>query len=231
MSYVNIIRCPECGENVSDKALSCPNCGYSFEWQKKKRLRFILLGGFLVVIVLIITASLIKGNIEKQNEHKIEKLQLQADNYYDEMDLDSAEECCQSLKALGVDTEELEKKIGYDREKYDTALEFHDAVQTAYEKIEVGIKNNFTGKEFFEILNDLTGVTQDFKSILFSINKDSNVGKYLREISYNASLDTLWSDILVKRATVACNNTKVNAIWVKSVLKQLLDVEFPYMKE
>lgn len=26
-----IIKCPECGHNVSDKAKSCPNCGYVLE--------------------------------------------------------------------------------------------------------------------------------------------------------------------------------------------------------
>lgn len=29
-----LIKCPECGKEISDKALSCPNCGYSFEKTK-----------------------------------------------------------------------------------------------------------------------------------------------------------------------------------------------------
>lgn len=26
-----LIRCPECGKQVSDTAKACPNCGYDFE--------------------------------------------------------------------------------------------------------------------------------------------------------------------------------------------------------
>ena len=30
-----LIKCPECGKQVSDKANACPNCGYSFLSKKK----------------------------------------------------------------------------------------------------------------------------------------------------------------------------------------------------
>lgn len=29
-----MIKCPECGKEISDKAQNCPNCGYSFEKTK-----------------------------------------------------------------------------------------------------------------------------------------------------------------------------------------------------
>ena len=41
----------------------------------------------------------------------------------------------------------------------------------------------------------------------------------------------LWNDILVKRATVAYNNHIENAIAIKVVIEELLEVEFPYLKE
>lgn len=31
-----IIKCPECGENVSTEAKTCPNCGYPIKKLKKK---------------------------------------------------------------------------------------------------------------------------------------------------------------------------------------------------
>ena len=32
-----LIKCPECWENVSDKAEKCPNCGVQIKKGKKKR--------------------------------------------------------------------------------------------------------------------------------------------------------------------------------------------------
>lgn len=32
-----LIKCPECGKEISDQADSCPNCGYSFEEKKRKK--------------------------------------------------------------------------------------------------------------------------------------------------------------------------------------------------
>lgn len=31
---MSLIQCPECGKEISDKAVSCPNCGYSFQKMK-----------------------------------------------------------------------------------------------------------------------------------------------------------------------------------------------------
>jgi hypothetical protein len=31
-----LINCPECGARISDKALSCPNCGHPMIAEKKK---------------------------------------------------------------------------------------------------------------------------------------------------------------------------------------------------
>lgn len=36
-----LIRCPECWENVSDKAEKCPNCGVQIKKRKKAKGRFI----------------------------------------------------------------------------------------------------------------------------------------------------------------------------------------------
>lgn len=32
-----LIKCPECGKEISDQADFCPNCGYSFEEKKRKK--------------------------------------------------------------------------------------------------------------------------------------------------------------------------------------------------
>lgn len=52
-----IIKCKECGGNVSDKAYSCPHCGYILDYEreaKKKRAVSGLAKMALVCIALII---------------------------------------------------------------------------------------------------------------------------------------------------------------------------------
>ena len=31
-----LIKCPECGKEISDKAKACPECGYKMKKSKKK---------------------------------------------------------------------------------------------------------------------------------------------------------------------------------------------------
>ena len=49
-----LIKCPECGKEISDAAESCPNCGYPIKGQQLKTVLFIVVGIILVVIVLSI---------------------------------------------------------------------------------------------------------------------------------------------------------------------------------
>lgn len=49
-----LIDCPECGKEVSDKALSCPNCGYPITVAKRKRYK--LKAKFIPFLILIIAA-------------------------------------------------------------------------------------------------------------------------------------------------------------------------------
>lgn len=54
-----LIKCPECGHDVSDKAESCPNCGYkisektgndTYEPQKQNKSKKTILGVMLLMI-------------------------------------------------------------------------------------------------------------------------------------------------------------------------------------
>lgn len=56
-----LIKCPECGKEVSDKAEMCPNCGYkiasSINNKKGKRMNkllFLILGMVIIVMILVI---------------------------------------------------------------------------------------------------------------------------------------------------------------------------------
>lgn len=55
-----MIKCPECGKEISDKANSCPNCGYTFikninESKRKQRKMFNekVTSNFTVALLII----------------------------------------------------------------------------------------------------------------------------------------------------------------------------------
>lgn len=51
----NLIKCPDCGKEVSKKAVSCPSCGHAFKTQGginlKDPIHFI---GVILVIIMIL---------------------------------------------------------------------------------------------------------------------------------------------------------------------------------
>lgn len=62
-----VIKCKECNGTVSDKAYSCPHCGYIFETKKRRAMsslaKLSLVGvaiiiGFIVFIQIILFGSL-----------------------------------------------------------------------------------------------------------------------------------------------------------------------------
>ena len=40
-----LIRCPECGQSVSEHAIACPNCGYPISVDQQKKIGFEYQGG------------------------------------------------------------------------------------------------------------------------------------------------------------------------------------------
>lgn len=56
-----LIECPECGKEISDKAIQCPNCGYpiehsinpKFKTNKKKILLFVSIATAFVIVLCI----------------------------------------------------------------------------------------------------------------------------------------------------------------------------------
>lgn len=70
--FMALTKCPECGQQVSDRAKKCPHCGYVLSTDnikivasKKKASRFWLLCGILLVAVLgVVIFSLPKTNTE-----------------------------------------------------------------------------------------------------------------------------------------------------------------------
>lgn len=63
-----LIKCPECGHQVSDKARSCPECGYPFGARRKNIGIKILRNIFEIVGLLSVIAGMVtKRKIFQKN--------------------------------------------------------------------------------------------------------------------------------------------------------------------
>ena len=59
-----LIKCPECGKDVSDQAPACPNCGYILKpdsqvtkedsFFQKNRITIIITGAIIISVILIL---------------------------------------------------------------------------------------------------------------------------------------------------------------------------------
>ena len=55
---MSLIKCPECGKEVSDHAESCPNCGFSLKPHKTKNNIVIgVIAGIFGVIAIVVIIS------------------------------------------------------------------------------------------------------------------------------------------------------------------------------
>lgn len=62
-----LIKCPECGKEISDTAKSCPNCGYSLKVKKGKVTKKHAIIGITIIAVIIVTVLLINNNMYKDS--------------------------------------------------------------------------------------------------------------------------------------------------------------------
>ncbi len=54
---MSLTPCPECGHQVSPKAVSCPNCGYQLASSvraRRKWIGFALVALFIIVILILV---------------------------------------------------------------------------------------------------------------------------------------------------------------------------------
>ena len=63
-----IIKCKECGNNISSEAKSCPKCGYN---NKKNNKIFMILGVILVICIIIMGGFLVSKKCNSNNENNI----------------------------------------------------------------------------------------------------------------------------------------------------------------
>lgn len=85
-----LIKCPECGKDVSDEAVSCPSCGYSIkkyiaekkqelkQEEKSDKSKKLAVKGIiiLIAIILIVSIAIFVGIQKKQDKRALMNLNL-----------------------------------------------------------------------------------------------------------------------------------------------------------
>ena len=67
-----LVKCPECGKEISSQLKKCNNCGYKLKQVDKKKIKkFGIIG--VILTVLIIVSVIVGINISKNNQEKIDK--------------------------------------------------------------------------------------------------------------------------------------------------------------
>lgn len=81
-----LMKCPECGKEVSSQLKKCNNCGYKLkQMDKKKKKKMIIIGAVFLALVMITTVvgiNISKGNQEKRNKEYHDQLVVTGSKIY-----------------------------------------------------------------------------------------------------------------------------------------------------
>lgn len=150
----NLIRCPDCGKQISLNADTCPNCGHPFRKKKKYFKRILLTAFSLLVVSLIICGGILYG-IDQSNKHheKINNI-IKEIELFTKKDIPTQEEYYNIMKLCDGLTEKekeevtnisnLEKFKGIDLETLNILSERIESVgdNTSFSDL-IGIENEY----------------------------------------------------------------------------------------
>lgn len=139
-----MIKCPECGVEISDKAKKCPHCGYPIKKSKGRRISQIIICTLVVIIVIIIVLFLaLSLNKESIDNYVGQTYQHVIDNgKLDQYKIEIKEEASDNVEEgtiiqQYINYEEDGKKIrsimfvvstGQDAMKEETIIEYPDVI-------------------------------------------------------------------------------------------------------
>ena len=187
-----LIQCPKCQNDISEKAMVCPHCGYTIENDdntNKKPLfaKIIICAIALVLLIGIIAAAVIgfKHNADKQkaiqlnNEiSQIGEIVWKTEN---EVDLDKFS---QEAKEAFINKDKITDYLNklYDlQSQYDTMNENQKSYVTDYNNLKKGIEAFERKQKTFQIKDDLE------KSIEKTEKAREDFNKYANEVSATPS--------------------------------------------
>lgn len=172
-----IVNCPKCGNEISDKAKKCPKCGKRVK-EIDKKLLLIVSVAIAVILVIISGVFLVKQTNERrelERQAKIDECLDRLESFYLEADFDNVEVCINELDELKYDTTIQKSVLEYDREVYESALDFYENIRDTqsrvrnreYTSISKEYKDFKTASEKFEALPE---------------NSDSKIGQWIIEL-------------------------------------------------
>lgn len=223
-----LIKCPNCGKEVSDKAKECINCGREINKQKKKTI--YLVASILLIIAIIVASTLgIKQYSKIQEEKRQEKIQeilSDVDKYYAVGDFEKIEDSYDKLDELKYDTSKKRKVLMYDEETYSAVNDFYNAFNSAKSQLS---DNSYSSLR--DLLNSLK--TPMNKLDKLEVNMDSEIGKYVYNIKGNIMYTTFKSEYIDNEELDVDYwlTTLTYDTLITTYVDEILKVEYPYTKE
>lgn len=190
-----MIKCPGCGQEVSEKAKKCPNCGHRFAKKIPKKIIVILAAMAICILAIVSIVTAVKQNEKKKQEEIQAQIQTCLDNiqqYYASGEFAKIFDELNELDRLGYDTKKQREIVEYDQIVYYTAKKFNDALKKVDEELD---NNSFLSLR--GLMNGLKTPMNDLDNL--EINKDSKIGTYINsmrnDVMYSSGLkDTVEND-------------------------------------
>lgn len=124
---MSLIKCPECGKEISDKAKSCPNCGYKNRKINIKLLITLLCGIIVIASILFIVIKKPGGILTNKKNIGQKEMDNQVKNKSDEKSV--SEEFKEPVN-LDVADENYTKAVAHmEKEDYEAATYYLKACQ------------------------------------------------------------------------------------------------------
>lgn len=179
-----LIKCPQCGKEISDRAIKCPQC-------KKiiKKNKTILFFTIVIFIIFMFAYCGWKHYRKIQNEKYIEKLLIKVETLYTEFDFDGIEKCYDALDKLEYNTSTQREILEYDRNVYEDAYAYYVAIKNVNDKV-----HNGTYGSLRALINTMEIPTKNFETL--EINSDSEIGRYIERVRNNVIYDAFNSEYL-----------------------------------
>ncbi|MCR4658302.1 MAG: zinc ribbon domain-containing protein [Lachnospiraceae bacterium] len=231
-----LIECPKCGNAVSDQAIKCPKCGKKLKIRKEVFVTIALIAVAFVVVFLVIWVARIEREKKEQETLKkeqlvedkrldqIDDLLLEIDEAYQIPDFDKIEECYDSLDALKYDTTKQRSVLEYDKFVYEEVYAYYVAMRNFDDAL-----NNHSYKSLKELVDGMKPYLEKITEL--SVNEDSKLGRYIKEVQDNPMLAgllyTYYGDNIDIDLDYALTQSD-HVMILRTYTSELVNIEFPY---
>lgn len=229
---MEIIKCPECDNEVSANDTSCPNCGYQLVSKKKNSVRIII----LILVICIVglgtyfTYSQIQNKIKIENQKKEEKrkedvkdLKSQMSQAYSDADLDKVEECLDSLSEMGENVSNERLDLEFDRENIDCVVKFYTTLKQVDSSLKSGSYSSLRS-----LVNKMKPVMDNMDKI--EVKGNSALAQYIRNETSNIMYSSFYDQyIKSKEYDLDYGLTSDGyAMIIETYTDEMMKVDYPF---